>query len=385
MLGDLVEPGLGRIGDMVSSKAMDLFGKITGFGDYTVTQNSLVADPNNSSPLPAKFGDGSIRKRGTDFVKFVTIKAGGTFQLDDTFFISPSNPKLFPKLSIESQLYQKAIIHGCIIRFESACSESITTTGGDMSIPTLIACTLYNLKEADFQDEVEMFNTYFCSDKRVNKDFVHPLECDRSHQPTNVLLNWAQVPLPGYVRDPQFENMGKLFVAHIGGTQSTAFKAYKMYVDYDVEFLEPIVRKTIQMEDHYLCATNAPGHILDVGVATSSSTIKGYYEPLYTISGNTITFNDSAYGQFEIEYIGYYSAATVAAGGVWSKTGAITETNVYNGDTVAQITTTASSSVVHVTKYSFKVKGSGTVSVTDMAATNFSKGEFFIESQSLTN
>ena len=385
LIGDMIEPGLGTLGDVVTRKAMDLFGKITGFGDYDVKVNSLIADPTNANPLPAKFGDGSIRKRGTDFIKFVKVKAGGAFKLDDTFFISPSNPKLFPKLSIEAQLYQKSILHGAIIRLESACSESISTNNGDMSIPTLIVAALYNLKESDFQDEVEMLNTYLCSDKRVNKDFLHPIECDRSQQPTNVLLNWAQLPLPGYVRDPQFENLGKLFVAHIGGTQSSDFTAYKMYIDYDVEFLQPIVRKTIQMEDHYQSTSLVSGNNLGAGVMTSSSTSKSFYEPLYTISGNTITFNDSAYGNFEVGVYVSHSSGTAGTGGTWTKSGLITDLNVYKGDTVAQITTGTNTSTAHFSCYSFKVKGAGSVTLADMAGINNPVVDIYIESQPISN
>jgi len=387
LLGNLVEPGLGNIADLVSTKAMDLFGKITGFGDYTVEANSLVANPGSFEPPPSKFGDGSIRIKGTDFVQFLKIKAisGGNFQHLGRYWVSPSNVNLFPKLSIKAAMYQKAIIHGCIIRFESTCSESISTTGGQMSIPTLMACTKYNTKEGILRNESEFLNSFFCCDKRVNKDFLHPMECDRSVQPTNVIMLWPRKPLVDAVRDSQFENLGVLELAQVGGAQTSDFVAYKMYADYDVELLQPLIRSSAPLSDHYKLTTIANGANFTGVTPTSSSTSYGSYQPEYTITGNVITFNDNVYGDYEVEYDAYYSVATAVVGGAWTAGGNCSAVTLYNNDSSASMWTFGTTTQIAVSKYAVKVSGGGTLTIGDMTATNWLRADLFIDSIDVQN
>lgn len=387
VIGNLIEPGLGNLADAVSTKAMDLFGKITGFGDYTVEANSLVAHPGSVEPPPSKFGDGSIRIKGTDFVGFVKVKAisGGNFQKIARYWISPSNVHLFPKLSIKAQMYQKAIMHGLIIRLVSTCSESITTPNGQMSIPTMLACTKYNTKEADFENESQFLNSFFCSDARVNKDFMHPVECDRSTQPTNVIMLWPQRPLVGAVRDSQFENLGVLELAQVGGSQTSEFVAYKMYADYDCELIQPLVRHSASLSDHYKLTAIGNGVNFSNITPTSSSTSYSSWQPLYSITGNVITFPDDVYGEFEIEYNGYYSAPTAVVGGAWTLGGNCTAVSLYNNDTTAAVWTFGTTTSIAISKIAVKVTGGGTVTIGDMTSTNWQRADLFIDSIEVEN
>jgi hypothetical protein len=382
-LGDAIEPGLGTLGSLVTKKAMDWFGKVTGFGDYTVKSNSLIANPTGGPPL---FGTPGFRVRDKEFVKFIKVPSNGNFKVVDKFWLNPSNPVLFPKLSIKAQLYQLYKMHGMIIYLESCCSESITTTGGDMSIPTALVCTKYNLKEKDFANESQMMNSFFCSDKRINKDLYHPIECDASQAQVDKLYTWAHDPEVGFTRDPNLQDMGATLVAFVGGQQTTEFKAYKMYVDYDVEFFKPIYNTQPELSDHYKLTACVAGQMFDgVDVTTSSSS---YSDPqkLYSVAGNVITFNDNVYGLFEITYQGYYSLLGVTAGFAPTLAGGVSALTLYNNGTASDINNIGDTSLVLFRKIAVNVKGGGTITLTDVSGINWTRADVFIESlENLSN
>lgn len=384
VLGNVIEPGLGDLGSLVSKKALDLFGKITGFGDYAISSNSLISAPMTGGPPLS--GPPGIRVRDKEFVKFITVAGQGTFKKLEKFFINPSNPKLFPKLSIKAQLYQQYKLHGMIVYLESTCSESISTSGGNMSIPSIIVATSYNLQEQEFGNESTMLNSYFSCDKRVNKDLIHPIECDRQQMLSDILFTWAKSPVSGFVRDPNLQDIGLLQVAQIGGNQTQPFVAYKMYVEYDVEFFKPIINATIKLEDHYQLTSNVTGDMFSGGKLTTSSTSDSFEQQMYTIALNVITFDASVYGTFEMEYVGYYSISTAATGASYTLGGNASALSIFNGDTTDTCTTFGTGSVpVHVSKIAVTLAGGGTITISDVSAANWSKADVFISSLDVLN
>jgi hypothetical protein len=378
-LGNLIRPGLGTLGGLVTKKAMDWFGKVTGFGDYTIRNNSLISNPTGGPP---SFGGTGSRKVVKEFVKFVECWSDGSFHIVDRFFLNPSNPVLFPKLSIEAQLWQMYKMHGCIVYLESACSESITTVGGNMSVPTFLVCSKYNLKEKSFVNESQMMNSFFCSDKRVNKDLYHPIECDPSQQQVDKLYTWANTPQPGFTRDPNLENMCEISIASVGGYHTNRFKAYKMYIECDIEFFKPIYNTQPELNDHYQLATPVSGDMLSGSTLTDTSTTSGDPQKSYTVSGNVITFDSGVYGNFEMELSAQYSTPTVSGGGLPTFSSTITPLNIYSNDTTYIRTNGGDITQDFIMKFAFAVNGGGTVTISDVVPAAWTSGDFFIQSLS---
>jgi hypothetical protein len=254
-----------------------------------------------------------------------------------------------------------------------------------MGIPSLLAGTVYNLREDDLENESQFLNLFFGNDKRVNKDFVHPIECDRSLQPTNVLLNWATKSRPGTVKDPNMESLGHFELAQIGGTQTTAFAAYKMYVDYDVELLQPIVRTSPQIADHIEVTTYVSGDMFNGTLQTTSSSY-GALEKMYSIALNVITFDPSVYGSFEIEYDAYYSSATAITGATWTFGGNASGILMNNLDGAATVSTFGSTVGLGISRVCAKIVGGGTLTMANASSANWVRADVFINSiNNLTN
>lgn len=376
LIGDTIQPGLGTVGSLVTKKAMDLFGKITGFGDYNISSNSLVTNPTGGPP---SFGSTSNRIRGKEYVTTLQIPAGGQFKQLEKWFINPSNPKLFPKLSIQAQLYQSYKLHGMVLYFESLCSESVTTTDGKMSIPQVMAVTTYNLREKDLRNESEYLNSFFCSTKRVNKDFVHPIECDRSQSQVDILYTWANSPVEGFIRDPNLENHGLIQVATVGGSQTADFKGYRVYVEYDIEFMKPVFASQVKLNDHYMYEQPLIDGILTSGKLTNSSSSFGDLQKIYKLEGNVLTFEPGVYGNFLISLYAYYDTPQTCG---WAMTASteLQDINIFRKGIESYIFSPQPDEL-SIVQYAIKVQGDGgTITFTAPTATDWSFGEMFIES-----
>lgn len=377
LLGDGLLPGSGALARMIAPKAMDLFSKITGFGDYTLEQNSLVAHPEVKAPPPV-FGDGSIREKGSEFVGIINTAPTSDFRKLDHFLISPSNPKLFPKFSQKAALFQKNVIHGLIFRFESLCSESFTGGTSNMAIPNIAAVTSYDVTAEDPVNLSEVLNTFFNSGSRVNKDFLHPVECDPKMRTVTVLDNWSKKRGETETRDARFSNLGNLILCGYGGQQSSPFPAYKMFVEYDIELIMPIIRKGVVLSDMFKCSAPETGKPLAGVTMDSDSTEYGYPEKPYDVYDNTIVFSPYCYGDFEITVLVKYTSGASTVTLAQSVSGNAAYLNYYDGDSTYYFSNYGESSLNWINSTAVRVTGGGTITISNIPSLNWKSTELLI-------
>lgn len=377
VLADTFYPGTGFAARDITSSAMDYFGKITGWGDYHISKNSIMSGDQGLKP---KFGDSNYRVRDTEFVRFVVTPSTTSFTPILNLHINPSNPVLFPKLSIKAGQYQKWVCHGMIIYLDSTCSEAITTAAtGNMSIPTLMAVTTYNMIEKQPANSSSLLNSFFANSNRVNKDLVHPIECDPAQRAMEIMFTWAGRPLDLQARDPRFENLGKFFLATQGGQQTTAFQSHTMRIEYDIELIQPIVHTQLDVVDHYE-QTAITGVLESDWVIQTSSTTYGNPQKPYTFSANRITFDESVYGAYRIGIVGVYTVGSPGFMVIPTPGGNCSALNVINNDTSPGYSTNGAALTFHQLSYHFMVNGGGYVDIPAMGAANFSRADIFIES-----
>jgi len=381
VLGELVLPGSGKVLGNLSSRAMDYFGKITGWGDYFVRHNSLMA---GAAPMQgAKFGSSSVRIRDTEWVKTVvtpTSAAGGAaFTLNSKYYINPSNAKLFPKLAVRAQQFQKWKLHGMVVYLDSICSKSVSTTTGNLSMPQVLMLTQYNLSEKEATNKSQVLNSFFGNSRAVNEDLIHPIECDPAQRAAEVMYLWPTDALPGVVRDAKLENAGYITLFTQGGQQTTAFDSYNMRIEYDIELLQPFVRTQMQVSDHWE-RTVATGTFAANATLQSTSTSYGDPQGPYEIAGNVITFDDSVFGNFELELYALYSGSVSTFETVPTLGGNATALSILYGDTASSFSTSGYSGAQHHYKLAFKVVGGGTVTFATPNATTYTSGDYFLQS-----
>lgn len=381
MLGDSYLPGSSKLIKPLSKAALSAFSKLTGFGDYEVHQNSIIGQPNTEHP-PAVFGHGAERIKDSEFVQFLTFPGVSSFTQIASFLVNPANQVLFPKLSQKAKLFQQYYLHGCVLRLESVCSESVTLSNNAMSIPTLITTSNYNLNMPKPSSDKMAMNQFFTSTSRVNKDQVHPIECDPALQPMKCLYIWDHTTSS---KDQNLYNSCQVFLFTTGGIPVTPtpvpYQIYKLYVDYDVELIKPTINyKEEYVYDIWNGTTPVTGFALGTAPSLdSSSTSAGRPQTLYKFDGHTITFDPSYTGLCDIGLYATYSVGALCSAGFVPDGVNVVTHKAYLGDSADHITNNGETSYNWYAIQSVQVTGGGSITLDDISGTSFNKSSMVVE------
>jgi hypothetical protein len=378
-LTNMLMPGMGDPASKVTKAAMKAFAALTGFGDYTVDMNSVIANPNPTTPPKPMFGHGSVRTRDEEYIGELRTGPNGNF-LNMLFEqVNPCNKVLFPKFSNKARLFQQYFIHGFVLRLESLCSEAFTTTNGNMSVPLCMAAAHYNVAEEKFKTDRQLLNTFFATSSRVNKDFVMPLECAPSEGVLNHLFCWTATQ-QGMVQDLKFMNFAILDIAFIGGSHNGEFPAYKVYVEFDIELLKPtIINIPPSVYDYTFETGLAIGKPFGTDLVLNSCQNGSPYDTLFTIGTNTIVFSPFYTGRVLIEVCYAYTETGVTSLlAIAASNGAALLNYFGPDDDQAYITNLGDDTAILFLEEAFTITNGGTLTFTAPNLTNWSWGELFI-------
>jgi len=354
--------------------------KMTGFGDYAISYNSLMMP--EGSPVPA-FGNMSqatiIRHR--EYIKDISgPTVGATFTLD-SFPINPGNPKTFPWLSQIAANYDQYALLGCVFEYKSTSTDF--SSGAAIGTGTVILATDYDSADALYSSKIEMENSQFCITSKPQQDALHPIECDPSVGFNEIkYLRGIAVPTG---KDQRLYDHGTFEIA-TQGLPNSAGSIGELWVTYEVALYKPqfLVQGQGSITDMFTLVagrdnTNTLTPSSLVQTADVGSSIGG------TIQTNTYTFPTYIQsGRYMIMFGSRGTATTLTNIVTWSVTNC-TATSVWANDTLdtwspypaGTLASTAASSLLCVT-----VTGSG-ATVTIAGATlpgPITSGNFFVMS-----
>jgi len=226
-LGSMAGATLGSpvIGGMLGRRAGEWLAQISGFGDYTVRQNSLL-----SQNVP-RFGASTFRLKHREFITDLT-SPGPDFN-STTYLIQPTNELLFPWGSNIMRQYSEYKIKGMVFQFKSNSATAIGSTSTGLG--TVVMATQYDVLHTNFHDKKEMEAHEFCVSGKPSDDILHPVECDPSKSPLDTLyIQDATVELKS---DQRFHDFAKFTVATVG--QQSPANLGELWVSYDIELSKP--------------------------------------------------------------------------------------------------------------------------------------------------
>jgi len=170
MIGNSIAPGIGgALGGELGSAGGKLFKSITGFGDYTVRDNSLVY-PDRVVP---SFGEDSIRVKKREYIADIN---GTTAFTNNTFPVNPGLSEVFPWLSQIANNYEQYRWNGLIFQFVSTSSDAIASTT-DLGLGQVILASDYNSADAAFVNAPQMLGTMFSNSGKPSENIMHAIEC----------------------------------------------------------------------------------------------------------------------------------------------------------------------------------------------------------------
>lgn len=242
-IGNMIAPGIGGIvGGALGHGAHAAIKTITGFGDYTVSENSLVY---NRDAVPQFTNNG----RCTEIChrEFVGDIRGSTNFNIATYDINPANAALFPWLSGIAQNYEQWVVQGMVFEFKTTCATAVAST--NTALGTVIMATQYNSLAPEFNNKIQMENYEFAQSTVPSASIMHPIECDPKQTAGQGLF---YVNNDGYSSqaDPRLYNVGKFSIATVG--MQAAATIGELWVTYKICFIKPKLQGMQSVGDHWI-------------------------------------------------------------------------------------------------------------------------------------
>jgi hypothetical protein len=221
-----------------------LLGHIIGFGDYTVTNNSIMGGL-YEPPEVKNLRDRCFVVRHREYIADINATSNFTVQ---SFPINPGLVSSFPWLSQVAQAFEEYYIVGMVYEYKTLSADY--TTAPSASLGYVIMATQYNVLNPVFPDKVTMENYQFSNSRKPSETFIHPIECKKSVTPIHELyVRTGAVPAGA---DPRLYDLGVFQIA-TGGNNGTGTLG-ELWVSFEAIFCKPRLSSYAGYEllaDHY--------------------------------------------------------------------------------------------------------------------------------------
>lgn len=217
----------GATGADIGSTAGKLISRITGFGDYRVSKNSISMG--NSVPSFRGQNQG-VRMCHSEFLTNITGSVGFSIQ---SFAINPGLLRTFPWLSMVAKNYEDYEMHGLVFMYRPTSGTAISSSSSALGV--VVMSTQYDATDPPFFNKQQMESYEFASSVAPFKECIHPVECARRANVMDNLFLRSGPPPAG--TDIRFCDMGNFQIATEG--MQSAYTVGELWVSYDVSFSKP--------------------------------------------------------------------------------------------------------------------------------------------------
>lgn len=242
VLGNVIAPGAGGAIGGIAGRAFGkglghLFRGITGYGDYTVKQNSLVY-PNQQVP---QFGPGRTCVRIQHKEYIARINSSTSFSLQQ-FDINPAMPETFPWLSQIAQQFEQYRFNGLVFAFASTSADALNST--NTALGKVVMATDYSAVDPDYVNIQQMMGSEFSTMGKPSESLLHAIECDPAETP--VKLFYTRAGDPPANADKRLYDLGNFQIA-TDGSQAAA-EIGDLWVSYDVTLCKPQLNNVLGLD-----------------------------------------------------------------------------------------------------------------------------------------
>lgn len=248
-IGKSVGGFFGPTAAQIGSAAGSLFSKLTGFGDYKVSSNTLTTNI-DSLPTFRNSSKGTRIMHREYLFDLVTSPVAGTFQVQQ-LALQPGLITTFPWLSPIGEQYEEYELMGVVFEFKSNSYDALAST--NTASGTVIMTTNYNVLSPPFTTKLQMEQYQYTCSAKPSVSLLHPVECARGVTPVTTLFTRAGPVTTG---DLRLYDWGNFNVATVG-MQGTSVNVGEIWVTYDIMFHKPKLTAASDLADHY---TMVPAH-----------------------------------------------------------------------------------------------------------------------------
>lgn len=194
--GDYTQSIGGKIGMALGGRAghgiQTLAGKLMGFGDYSVAENTIYMGGMQPPEIVNSVNNGEVIVRHREYLG--DLKSSIDFNLQ-SYYLNPGLSATFPWLCTMSSSFEEYRWRGMVFEFISTSSDAVLSTSANSSLGTVNLATQYNSVEPLFKNKKEMLNHEFANSCKPSENILHPIECKMSRTPvTQLYVREGPVP-----------------------------------------------------------------------------------------------------------------------------------------------------------------------------------------------
>jgi len=205
-----------QIGHGLQQAAISVFKRITGQGDYKLS-NNIGSVKSNSMMNKFRSQPPTFGSQNSSFVfehcEFIGDVSGSSGFEAQSFTINPTNPATFPWLSTLANSFESYEIEGMLVRFESTSGNA---TGSNTALGTVMCYIAYDPVDPVPANKSTLLQYEGVVDAKPSESFLVGVECD----PQRLVMKRLYMGTPGTNEDPRFYNFGNIILAN-QGQQST--------------------------------------------------------------------------------------------------------------------------------------------------------------------
>jgi hypothetical protein len=218
------------LGNFIGESASRALSAITGFGDYTVTENTLYqgAVSSNGPPAFVSKSPGCSRILHREYVCDIS-SVGAAFNLL-VFAINPTNINLFPWLAQIAVQFESYRFRGLVFEFKTTSATAVAST--NTALGTVILATQYNIDDPGFTNKLQMEQYEYAVSSVPFMSCIHPVECARGSGVLDYLYTYLSAQ-----GDARMTTFGQFNIATVG--QQAAANIGELWVSYDIELCKP--------------------------------------------------------------------------------------------------------------------------------------------------
>jgi len=267
---------------------------LTGFGDYTVQNNTLFKQgmaipPGEAVPMFGVQG-AETRIQHREYIQDIVVPAVAATYTNTAFTINPGDTATFPWLAAIASNYQQYKINGMIFEFKTLSSDY--SAAGPLG--AVVLATNYNVLEAAYPDKIRMENAQFSVSAKPSQSQIHTIECDPKETFAQLKYIRDSSSSTTTSQDARLYDHGKFQLATAGLPGSVGAVLGELWCSYDISLYKP------EIVEPPIISSKV------VGAGTLSKTAILGSAPVVTGAGvsaltNTLTFTRP--GQYLIEML----------------------------------------------------------------------------------
>jgi len=231
-LGSAFGPAGAGVGSFLGGKLGHLIETVTGFGDYSVDQNTILKGGMGVPQVMNSLDNGNCIIRHREFIG--NIQASIAFAVQ-TFTLQPGLAKTFPWLSQIANSYEQYRLRGVLFEFSSTSSDALLSTATSTALGSVIMMTDYDVADEPPTSKRQMLNSEWACSSKPSLSFIHPIECKKSVTAQNILYTRGAAVPDNY--DARLYDFANFHIA-TEGMQAVGGILGELWVTYEIELLK---------------------------------------------------------------------------------------------------------------------------------------------------